>query len=77
MGLWFQDRMISWVKVPLKHLFKSCPGVDYTTLGSFRTFTKQGKVFFFHKGVTFSSNLKPVKEKKKRGVNSLHREADY
>lgn len=49
--------MISWVKVPLKHLFKSCPGADYTTLGIFRVFTEWGKAFFFHKVVTFSSSL--------------------
>lgn len=40
MGFWLQDRMISWVKVPLKCLFKSCPGVDSNTFGIVKTFTE-------------------------------------
>lgn len=62
MGFWLQDRMISWVKIPLKHLLRSCPGGDYTTLGIFRTFTEQGKAFPFYKVVTFSTSLTPVED---------------
>jgi len=68
---WLQDRMISWVKVLLQHLFKSCPRADCATLGIFRTFTEEEKGSFFHKIVTCSSSLTPEED------HSLHTAADY